>query len=275
MTFPGQTTRFFTFNGWSEELAYIMGVYLGDGCIYKGSFIVTTIDRDFLDRVRGCCQRLLSDSLPEPYKVCYETKKKTPRVKWDFRFRCHDLCDWLLKMCADKTRLPVSFPGDDPKLSLALFTGFMDSEGYCAVSKETNGKARFAIGMTCGDPVIHDIIKLAQRMGLHPRKTRYNTSTKAGHPMIDCKFHVDDIARSPFNFTIARKQRRLELIRRVILLNDFTLDSHDVWLKIKSELPGDWKRQSEMCRPIGRSVQYSFTDADRLKGQISRYGPKT
>jgi hypothetical protein len=124
------------FTGWSYDLGYICGVYLGDGNCFRSHghgdyFRLSVIDYDF------CLNTLIK------FKTLTgkEGSIKQHKDKWTFTFCNTDFVDWLVAtfgLAKNKTILYL------PSLTvnMGMLEGFIDSEGTitkCSIKLCMNG----------------------------------------------------------------------------------------------------------------------------------------
>lgn len=198
-----------------KSFAYILGVFLGDGCVTiwrsKGKperpqFRLNTIDQDFSNATKAALQQL-SD-----YKVtqfCHAVSKSS-KPNWALTLGDKVLCERLISDTKRKQIIPAyvfEWPRD---LKMQFIIGLMDSEGFVAANKNTTGR-RFYMGFKSCDPWVPDFIRLMHSVGIligkvgieQPRFSGYKTPTRF---TIKMQSWIDSGAR----FNIIRKQKRVD-----------------------------------------------------------------
>lgn len=190
--------------------AYLLGVYLGDGCVYNHqgylAFVLSVIDKDFAEATRDAIQTLSDRST----QWGVEQDKRFPKAKPSYRLRSGDvkLCQALREETRDKKEIPewlFKAPKDE---RLAFIAGLMDSEGYVCVN---NGRQGATMGFKSTDVWFDDFLRLMHSTGIvtgkvgveAPRKPHYKVPRRVS---IRIQSWIDAGAY----FKIGRKQRRVE-----------------------------------------------------------------
>lgn len=190
----------------AKSYAYILGVYLGDGCVTGGAFRLNTIDADFAAAVVAALSDLTTHRIGHGWHPVQKSKKP------NFYVRCGDrsLCQRLVETTDDKARLPRAvwtWPRDH---QLAFVVGLMDSEGFVAANSNLTNR-RYYMGFKACDPWVPEFIVLLQKLGIRigkvsqeaPRRPGYRTPTRFA---IKMQSWLD--AGGYFN--IRRKEARVE-----------------------------------------------------------------
>lgn len=198
-----------------KDFAYILGVFLGDGCVTmswnrgkkdRPVFRLNTIDEDFA-RATQAALGSLSD-----YAVtvgCHAVAKSS-KPNWSLVHADRALCERLVTDTQKKCIIPGYVFGWPRDLKLAFIVGLMDSEGFVAANGNHTGR-RFYMGFKSCDLWFYDFIGLLQSVGVvvgkigveKPRHAGYKTPRRFA---IKMQSWVDSGAR----FSIARKQRRVD-----------------------------------------------------------------
>lgn len=189
-----------------KSFAYILGVYLGDGCVTGGRFRLNTIDRDFAEAVKAA----LNVISPMNVTLSVHDVSKSSKPNWALGIGDHRLCTRLVEDCCGKRIIPAYVFDGARDQKLAFIAGLMDSEGYVgANSNHTN--RRYYMGFKSCDVWVPDFIRLLHTVGIvtgklgveKPRKPGYKVPTRFA---IKMQSWIDSGAR----FNIARKQSRVE-----------------------------------------------------------------
>lgn len=198
----------------AKSFAYILGVYLGDGCVapkqHVGNrhpvFRLNTIDQDFAEAV-------LREWLELTGKVgalsCHYVSKSS-KPNWAFGSRHDATTARLMADSEDKRLIPAYVFDWSRNLKLAFVGGIMDSEGFVAANSNHTGR-RFYMGFKSCDRWVPDFIRLLQSVGIEigkvgiekPRQAHYKTPMRFA---IKMQSWIDSGAR----FNIARKQARVD-----------------------------------------------------------------
>lgn len=104
----------------SSGLAYILGVYLGDGNDWNG-FNLSAIDFDFVKKTRDYLQVL--------FKINFRIRKTQHNTQFRVRFFSRQFRDYLIKKTDKKKIIPKGIFRSSKKIKYAFFAGFFDSEG--------------------------------------------------------------------------------------------------------------------------------------------------
>lgn len=203
-----------------KSFAYVLGVFLGDGCIDNPKrygrpgdwlrFRLNSIDADFVEAVKAALGEIVPSAVwvGGPYN---DHRSRHSRQFYTLWCGHQVLCNTLLEMTQSKTALPpvvFDWPRDR---KLALIAGLMDSEGFVAAHQSRPITGRFYMGFKCCDPWIADFIRLLESVGIRigkvsveePRKPGYKAPTR-----FTIKMQSWVTAGGYFN--IARKQARVE-----------------------------------------------------------------
>ncbi len=198
-----------------KSFAYILGVFLGDGCVSirnvvgeapRPQFRLNTIDQDFAEATKTALEQLST------YKVTMGSYpvSKSSKPNWYICLNDTALCDRLVNDTAKKQIIPA-YVWDWPREhKLAFIVGIMDSEGFVAGNSNHTGR-RFYMGYKSCDLWVPDFVRLLQSVGIivgkigieKPRFTGYKTPTRFA---IKMQSWIDSGAR----FNIARKQGRVD-----------------------------------------------------------------
>lgn len=192
-----------------KSFAYILGVYLGDGCVTRQGrytvFRLNTIDRDFAEatqRALLCLGARFATFSTHPVA-------KSSKPNHSLCARHDDLTTRLVAETDGKRRLP-DMSGWDRGQKLAFIAGLMDSEGFVAANSNPTNR-RFYMGFKSCDVWVPDFIRLLESVGIRVGKVGVEAPRKPGYktPMrfaIKMQSWIDAGAR----FNIARKQDRVE-----------------------------------------------------------------
>lgn len=203
-----------------KTFAYLLGVYLGDGCVTTSGqialstgraslvFRLNTIDKDFAD---ATADALLDLTGKRPNVREHPVKMKNAANNFAMSHACRELCEQLVADTNDKTAIPAyvfRWPDD---LKREFIAGLMDSEGFVAANKGGLTGRSFYMGFKSCDVWVPDFVRILQSVGVHigkigiekPRKPGYKVPTRF---TIKMQSWVDSGCR----FKIARKQLRAD-----------------------------------------------------------------
>lgn len=198
-----------------KSFAYVLGVYLGDGCIstWRGEgrsdrlqFRLNTIDADFAAATKAALETLSTYSVTTGVHAV--AKSKNPNHYLCLGDRA--LCERLVADTQKKQIIPEYVFGWPRDHQLAFVVGLMDSEGFVAGNSNHTGR-RFYMGFKSCDKWVPDFIRLLQSVGIEHGKVGIERPRFSGYktPMrfaIKMQSWIDSGAR----FNIARKQNRVD-----------------------------------------------------------------
>lgn len=188
--------------------AYLLGVFLGDGCVTTNSgrpiFRLNTIDADFAEATKDA----LSSFTNRKVTVCTHAVSKSSKPNVSLACLDPAICEALTTETAFKAKLPEWIFTADKETRLAFIAGLMDSEGYVIVKQ---GRGQAHMGFKSTDLWFADFLKLIQSVGIvhgkigveQPRKPGYRTPRRV---TIKMRSWID----AGGYFRIARKQERVE-----------------------------------------------------------------
>ncbi len=194
-----------------KSYAYLLGVYLGDGCVTHTAdgypvFRLNTIDEDFALAVKAA----LGDLTEYPVNINKHDVSKSSKPNYSLRCGDPKLCASLRADCNGKLALPKL---KTRELRKAFIVGLMDSEGFVAKMTRSNTGRCYYMGYKSCDPwVMSHLIPLMQSVGLRMGKVQTEKPLRAGYKAptrfsIKMQSWVD----SGMRFNIKRKQERVDL----------------------------------------------------------------
>jgi hypothetical protein len=211
------TRRKFTFTKLTPELAYVLGVFFGDGDVSVPhpypklqTFALDSIDREFVEKTKKCCESFLDGPLPD-IRTRPPAKKYGKHEYYRFQFGSVEFCNWLDRVTKHKTRVPDFIPRTKCPETKAFCEGFLDSEGCISESKKVrrNGNHDYTSGFgNCGK-FVFEIAKLFRLNGVQVSTGR-PWKTKVGTPYYYFHINLRSFVQAGFGFVAKRKQERLE-----------------------------------------------------------------
>lgn len=188
-----------------KSFAYLLGVYLGDGCVTKGSgnrtvFRLNAIDKDFIEATRAALSNLTDSKI-----LIYDYPAKPGRKPIQHLY-CFDekLCLRLREETDNKKRLPrTEYP-------IEMIAGIMDSEGFVAANSNPTNR-RYYMGYKSCDVWVPEFIKLLQKTGVMIGKVSQENPYRE-HYQVPTRFTIkmQSWIDSGCYFNIQRKQQRVE-----------------------------------------------------------------
>lgn len=201
----------------TPELAYLIGVYLGDGSIVANKqslwFVLQAIDQEFVEYTRSLCQKLVNETVPEVHRYVYSSKNSSPVYK--FVFSSGDFASWMMNITACKTRIPREIdrtPGN-PILKEFL-SGFLDSDGFICNNRRKSGRDNWNVGFGGIYAWIHEVADI-----LRNEKCVVNGPwlIKRKKYYYDYRITPKSYAQHGVDFKIHRKQEKLKQLRETKL----------------------------------------------------------
>ena len=114
----------FLFDQDNEDIYYILGCYISDGCIYRNTFELISKDKDWLEVIRN----KISPNKPiEKIKNCYRYRGTNEKIK-----------NWFVKQgCTPNKSLTVNFPLIQSKYIPHFIRGLIDGDGSISDTRNT------------------------------------------------------------------------------------------------------------------------------------------
>lgn len=189
--------------GKTNALAYLTGVYLGDGYIAKPQgyyrFRLNTIDEDFAEATAYALEKI-NDFHP---KIGCESVKKSDNLNYYVNANGEELA-WLIEASDSRNKIP-DFIWDLPREAKVHFVaGVMDSEGYC--SNGTNN--RKSLGLKATDDWIDDFYDLMEQLGVKVGKKGIE-ELPSGKTSTRFHFNIKSFTSKGCYFHIKRKSERV------------------------------------------------------------------
>lgn len=198
-----------------KSFAYLLGVYLGDGCVMQAVnrghattvFRLNTIDRDFAEATRAALQEL---GATRWCSLSTHAVKGSTKPNHALSARHDALTTELVAITDGKRKLPdgiLDWPRDH---RLAFIAGLMDSEGFVAADRNPTNR-RFTMGFKSCEAWVPDFVRVMESVGIRIGKVQTETRRKPHYKApvrftIKMQSWIDAGAR----FTIKRKQDRVE-----------------------------------------------------------------
>lgn len=197
-------------NGQSADksFAYILGVFLGDGCVYSAQghprFNLKVADKDFAEATKEALSNLTNYKL----KIHFCPQETRQDI---YDLVCGDpwVCMKLVEDTEFKTQIPQYVHKWSKELKKEFIAGLMDSEGFVQESPRLNYPV-YLMGFKSCDVWIQDFIRVLESVGVKIGKVSQERPRKA-HFKIPTRFAIK--MRSWYDsgcyFKIKRKQDRV------------------------------------------------------------------
>ena len=199
--------RYFTYTSMSNDLAYLIGVYMGDGYAYLrderyGYFELEVTDIDFLMEVSKCLNNIFNTKTT--IKLV-KNAKGNQKAKYHIRLCSSEFACWLVEITKKKSVIPDEILNATHSYQRQFLQGLMDSEAYMGERKyNKDGTVRRApqLYFSVKSNWLIDIKQMFENLGISTSKI--HQSAGQGRFRIDYKKYLD------IGFNIQRKQEKLE-----------------------------------------------------------------
>lgn len=196
-----------------KSYAYILGVYLGDGCIqvrtpHNVGFRLGTIDPDFAEATK---QALFDVTGRTATITVHSVWPKSAKPNHCLQCACGDFGLHLKEVTQNKTIIPAFVHGWDDEIKKHFVSGLMDSEGFVAEGKNriTLTPCRYFMGFGCCDSWFLDFKKILESLGIQTGQVRHEL-LKSGKTMRRLTIQLRSWIKSGCRFNIKRKQDRVD-----------------------------------------------------------------
>lgn len=198
-----------------KDYAYVLGVYIGDGCISKPkntknkwSLQLEVIDKDFAEKFADCLEKLGGKVL-RYYDYSYPSKPE--RLFHRVVCRNHDIIKTFLRDTNNKTKIPEYVYKWNRENQIKFIEGIMDSEGF--ISQRTkimeNGLPSFMMGIKMDFEILKQIRPIFQHLNI---KTGKYTMSKCYVNVQTANLSINIMSwiNSGAHFNIKRKEDRVK-----------------------------------------------------------------
>lgn len=204
-----------------KSFAYLLGVFLGDGCVTKNVsynsgpspksypvFRLNTIDIEFAEAVKAA----LADLTDRPVNINTHNVSKSSKPNHSLRCGCPLLCKKLVDDTEAKQVIPAYVRSWKREEKLAFIAGLMDSEGFVAKKSVAKTDRCYYMGFKSCDVWVPEFIKLLESMNFKIGKVSECPPYIKGYKT-PTRFHIkmQSWVDNGGYFNIRRKQERVEL----------------------------------------------------------------
>lgn len=210
--------------GKTKALCYIIGVYLGDGCVTYNTdtrksyprryftFKINSIDLDFLEHVKECLSILLSNNNIPINKV--DSNRYSTGGIYNISVQDENLCQILVSLTNKKEFIPRLIFEETKDNQKEFLSGCMDSDGYIAVATKILSKSRFQLGIKKHKGWIDDLPFLLNILNIRLKKREICAPNKEGYEeTIRLILDIDSWILSGSYFNISRKNKKIQLYK--------------------------------------------------------------
>lgn len=194
-----------------KSFAYILGVYLGDGCVTKSGandcFRLNTIDIEFATATRVA---FLEYGPLTANSLSVHAVKKSSKPNCALSIRQDDICRTLVDDTERKIKIPdyvFEWPREN---QLAFITGLMDSEGFVGANSNPTNR-RYYMGFKSCDAWVPEFIELLESVGVRIGKVQTEKPLQPHYkPPTRFTIKMQSWIDAGCRFNIQRKQGRVE-----------------------------------------------------------------
>lgn len=189
-----------------EQLAYLIGAFLGDGSVYYGKnsyqFTITSNDYDLVSNCQIICGNLFNKS--GTIKKVFNKKTKLFSY-FQLRICSKKICNALMHVTSNRTTIPsIKSKGD----VLYLIAGLVDSDGYIGIVN-TSCYLRYRTTYKATSAFIPALIKLLNEAGVQTGELAVIPATSTDLEAYSFSINTGDYSRNCFSL-IKRKQAVLD-----------------------------------------------------------------
>lgn len=159
----------------NEAKAYLVGVYMGDGCLafqssksnLRTQFILVGVDLDLHNKTRLCIERVFPETRGR-IRICHERDTVAGGPYYRMSINDQSFANFLLRVTGEKKNY---FPEEQwlykPSILREFVAGLMDTDGYIEHSSiKRNGLPRWMIGFGSTSPWLKNFRDTLVRNGV-------------------------------------------------------------------------------------------------------------
>lgn len=191
------------------DIAYLFGVYLGDGCCPKSRgymFRIVSADKDVIEKTRTIVNQLINRNIS--IKEIMPNKTKL----YDFRVYDKKLFEMLTSQTNRKSKIPEFVINSDKKIKSEFIAGLMDTDGYISTGTNRFGWQRFSLGFINSGKWTDQFIILLRdtgiKVGKKTLKKKYRSIKEKDCYQIN--INLRSFVENSLYFKCQRKQELLE-----------------------------------------------------------------
>jgi intein/homing endonuclease len=205
----------------NKELAYLLGVYLTDGCITSRDkptpnciFSMGCIDKDFADETLRCVKHLIPSCKANVNKYNYKPSGfcKKSIVKYFFGAGFTMYKNFFLEQTGEKHHIPSVIWEAPLDIKKEFIAGVMDGDGWISISEKGRLNPRISIGIGgISEGWVWEFKILLEKMGVSVNKPDLVNAGYREHtqPFVRFHFNVRSFIEKGLYFKIERKKRKL------------------------------------------------------------------
>lgn len=239
----------------SKDLAYILGVFLGDGSITSQgySFCLQAIDKDFVENTYHALNTVTSHTRFVKLNRATSAGKEV----WAVYANDVKLCRELKEITSNRTQLPKDFSSWPREIQHSLIAGLLDSEGYVSFARDHRAEdgrriCQITIGIGATDIWVRELHEFLVKNGYEVSNVLLE-KLKSGKVNQKFTFNKQSFVKNGLYFTIARKQVRVEEYKKMfpssttkrnlpiskVTREKLSQNKIEYWQQIHSLVPGN------------------------------------
>lgn len=198
-------TGSFVLNQFNKQISYLLGAYLGDGCVYTNKngwkqFTLEVIDKDFAEKTQACLNKLVGVD----NDIYLTNNRRTGKESFKAYSGNQELCKYLEDITGKKSYFPQEIYYCDNSLKQEFLSGLFDAEGWV-----DNYGGYLKIGIASTSVWILELVDLLNSLGSNISKISRmkNSGVK---PLWKIIIPTRDIKKIGLFFSIKRKQDRID-----------------------------------------------------------------
>lgn len=212
----------------NKELAYLLGVYLSDGCIASRekpspgcSFRLNTIDYDFADNTLNCLNKIMSNCKGNINKYIVKPTgfSKGGREMYSIGVGFTVWRDFFENQTGKKHHIPTVIWNAPLIIKKWFIAGVMDGDGWIAIAVKNRVNPRFNIGVgKAEESWIWEFKQLLEKLNVKINKPEIIPAGYRNHtiPFVRFKVNTRSFISAGLFFTIERKQKRLKYAIKIL-----------------------------------------------------------
>lgn len=194
---------------YDKEKAYLLGIYLGDGCCHKSKgygFCIISGDKDVIEKAK-----IISNGITK--KDC-QLQEIMPNKTKLYRFRTYskELFNFLTSETENKSKIPEAIINSNKEIILEFVAGLMDTDGYISSGINSFGCQRYSLGFVNSAQWIDGFIMILRNFGIKVGKKTLKRKYRSNKEK-DCyqiNINLRSFIEHDFYFNCKRKQELLE-----------------------------------------------------------------
>ncbi len=194
-----------------KYMAYLFGVYLGDGCCNKAgrhyNFRIVSEDDDVVRKT----MKIVNKMFNRHYKIIFKKPNKT-RLSCLSVYSDKVMFNLLREVTLNKSKIPEFVKNSSSVIKAEFVAGLMDTDGYASQGINKFGQQRFSLGFVNSSKWIDEFIdfltRLKVKVGKKTLKKKYRSLNEKDCYQIN--INLRSFVEAGLYFSCKRKQRILD-----------------------------------------------------------------